>query len=616
MAFDKKVLKACIRCRKHKTKCDAFIRTPLPCTNCKKRAIQCRLETVSHDPSDRTKLASNVVESLTSEIHLLNQTVDDLILRKNHQLYRLMELNPSIPQIQSCLQDHPQSQSKNSPLYDSSICETGEFVINCNRLSPPVYITYNDAVKYFNNYYKNFHKHLPILPNTFYQSSNINTIYKDHNLLFWCIILASHLNLDKFDQYSHLSNHIKSLVVETCWLKTPRSVYVLISLLILTTWPVPLKEPNETLNDNLSIKYLSLLKNLSLQLGLHRLEFINEFLLKTTINLSSDLKFNNLIRERIYKFVTINSNYWLINMGLLNLNFNGFQQDYIVNKSNNELKQANDTAVINDYGVGVDEDKYINSILKISIIQQRLNENLNNEDGNTISKLIDLNMFEVILNDLTNSKKYPNLLSTNESILISIEYCKLQVYLYSFSINLQLNIIDYKQTVYKALASCYKIIDYFKKDFTSHHHKNVINQLPIHFKFILEFVSLLLLRIYYSPLLNSVEDYELLKQNFDILFTQLQGCKTLVNNKLVKIITKFNQIFKYNLLSLLKFNRSWYLLNKFNNYQISNMNYELVYLIFIFETDKFKLNENNLDWQNFGIHDGKLLSYLKNLQLF
>lgn len=611
-----KILKSCIRCRKHKTKCDAFIRKPLPCSNCKKRAISCKFGTVDSESFDRTKLSSAVIESLTSQIHQLNRSVDDLIVRKSLQLDRLVQLNPSIYQIQSILHEPIRSNSQLLPLNssDSSVCTTGEFVINCDPNASPVSLTYNDAVKYFNNYFHNFHKHLPVLPTAFYHPSNINKVYKDHNLLFWSIVLTSHLNLDRFNQYSGLARHIKTLVVQTCWLQTPRSVYVLISLLILTTWPIPVSTPggfeesgNDSVNDNLSIKYLSLLKNLSLQLGLHRLQFINEFLLKTTINLSSDLNLDNVIRERIYKFITINSNYWLINLGLLNLNFNGFQEDYIINKGNNELKKL-DANTPHD-----DDDKYINSLLKVSIIQQRLNENLNNEEGNRLSKLIDLNMFEVILNDLKNPSNYPNLL-LNDSIQISIEYCKLQIYLYSFNINLQLSISDYKQNVYKALHSCYKVVNYFKKEFSTN--KNFLSHLPIHYKFIFEFVSLLLLRIYYSPLLNSVQDYEVLKQNFLILYDQLIGCKNLVNNKLIQIINKFNQIFKFNLLSLLKFNKSWYMLNKFNNHQISNINYELIYLIFIFETDRFKLNENDLDWHDFGITDENLLAYLKKLQLF
>ena len=70
------------------------------------------------------------------------------------------------------------------------------------------------------------------------------------------------------------------------------------------------------------------MKNISLQLGLHRSLFIDEFSHKTEINVSDELKLNNLIRERIYKFININSNYCLIYAGLSHLNYNGFQQDY------------------------------------------------------------------------------------------------------------------------------------------------------------------------------------------------------------------------------------------------------------------------------------------------
>ena len=77
------------------------------------------------------------------------------------------------------------------------------------------------------------------------------------------------------------------------------------------------------------------MKSLAYQFGLHKLEFIDEFSHKTKMNISREINLNNLIRERIYKFVNVISNYWMINLGVSNNNYNGFTQDYIINKSSN-----------------------------------------------------------------------------------------------------------------------------------------------------------------------------------------------------------------------------------------------------------------------------------------
>lgn len=597
-----KVLKSCIRCRKHKTKCDAFARNPLPCTNCDKRKASCKFEVVQFKSK---KNSNDVINALTKEITWLNDMIDNMIYNKSILIKNLSNLNPSILEIQSVLND---SSCNESPL--SLDCTPSEFNIRSDTNYPLVAFSVTEASQLFSNFHHHFHRFLPILPDDFY-SADISELYKENDLLFWCIILTSLLNSsERALKYLYLSKHIKSLVVKTCWLSTPRSVYVLVSLLILTTWPIP-PEKDEKINDNVSIKYLSLLKSLSMQLGLHRLEFIDEFSHKTNLNLSN-VNLNNSIRERIYKYVTINSNYWLVNLGLLNLNFNGFQQDYILNKSNNENQNTADNSK---------EDKYINSLLKISIIQQRLNENLNentneelNKDfSNNVSnhfqsKLINLNMFEVILEDLNGEK---STVVKSNLIRMSIEYSKLQLYLYTLDGQLNLPIGEYKSFVYKVLHSCFNIIELFKEEFNDIYS---VNQLPIHYKFIIELVSLLLMKIFYSPLLNSISDYEKVKENFTYVFKIIMKNHSkwkFCNDKFTKVLIKFDQLLSKNLLKYLNFINSYYILNKFNNYQISNVNYELIWSIYTLKNNE----TTDFGWDKFGIQDEKLVQYLDNISL-
>lgn len=587
----KKILKSCTRCRKHKTKCDASKRHPLPCSHCSKRDLECSLDIVNAVPN---RIDSQIIESLNDEVNSLKRTVDNLITKKNKLINTIIMNNPSISEIQKCI-EYPIDEYDEINDNDNDNNDD-DFTITYNNKT--ISISLNDSEMYFMNYKNNYHHFLPIFPDNFFELP-INEIFKESELLFWCIILTSSINLNN-KLYKRLSKYVKQKVVDTCWFKTPRSVYVLSSLLILTTWPI-INNNNRKINDDLSIKYLSLMKNLSLQLGLHRLEFINEFSHKTNLIISKESDLNNLIRERIYKFITINLNYWLINLGLLYLNFNGNQEDYIINKSNN----FNFSTLEND-------DKYINSLLKISLIQQRLNENLNDSDITT--KSINLNMFEVILSDFKkniatiNFDEKTDSITNKDFINLSIEFSKVQLFSYSFDKQLNLNLNDYKKNIYKTLNSCFLIVSILQKV----NFKLInINSLPVHYKFMIEFVSLILLRIYYSPLLN-IEDYEKIKSNFSQLH-QILKTNIDANYKIIKIIEKFNTLFSKNLLSLMNFNKNYYLINKFNNYQNSNIIYEIIWLIYIFENNKS--DDTNLNWQQIGLKDENLINYLDNLDI-
>lgn len=591
-----KVTKSCARCRKHKTRCDQLLTRPLPCTNCAKKNLDCILDVIAYNPNRKS---SDIVEKLDLQVKSLKRTVDNLIYRKSLIIDLLAKQNPSISEIQNCLETE-EFESDNEEFQNDS---NGDFVVSIDDSTPTISLLMDDAVFHFNNYFENYHKFLPILPESFYEESNISKVYQGSQLLFWSIILTSSLNTDFHQQYLYLSKHVKKLVVDNCWINTPRSVYVLASLLILTTWPIPLSG-KEKINDNVSIKYLSLMKNLSLQLGLHRLEFIDEFLHKTLMNITSEVDLNNVIRERIYKFITINSNYWLTNLGLMHLNFNGFQEDFIINKAYNENQNTSNNSP---------QDKYINSLLKLSIIQQRLHENLNIHHNP--SKLIHLHMFEVILNDLSSKKSK---IIHNNLTKLSIEYSKLQLYLYAFDASLRLPLNDYRRYVYKALESCFTIIDIIGKEFPNLYS---VNQLPIHFKFIIELVVLVLTKIYYSPFLSSVDQYESLKSKFASLYNLMNKNQSNWNFfywRFLKTVNKFNDIHKHNLLGKIKQNRSIYFLNKFTTHQVANIYYEMIWSIYSsykYNNNDNDSNDNEITWESFGIRDEKLIKYLDNISL-
>lgn len=568
-----KVLKSCVRCRQHKTKCDAEKTNPLACSNCSKRNIQCTLDIIIKK-SDRSH--QELVEKLTVDISYFKTKLDGLIDRNTMLFNSLAKKNKVFANIitNNAIAYTPEvSVMEDAIPLDESLPITPQpindayFVCDANKSVPPFSILIDEAHILLKNYELHFNKYLPIFPEDFFNTINFLTFIQENGLLFWCIMLISYLNnplKNSHKQYSHLSAHIQSLVVEKCWLTTPRSVYTVSALLILTTWPLPNNKLK--ISDNLAVKFTSITKSLSYQFGLHKLEFISEFSHGTTISVSNDVNLNNLIRERIYKFININSNFWLICLGLSNNAYNGFNQDYIINRATNvDIKSPKN-----------DSDHYINSLLKVSTIQSKLNENMNDLIGNSdirhllpnqvnISQLINLNMFEVILDDFR---------SDNPLINLSIEYSKLQVFIYAFSPH-NVTIGEYKQFIAKMLISCFKILHYVE-NFD-------MNQLPIHYKFPIELVAMILIRIFKSPILSSLKDYEIIKQKFNRLVKLLTTENWLfMNDKLFKILKKFDAVDNMFIANKAE---SFFLVSKMKNYLVSSLNYELIWLIYENEND-------------------------------
>lgn len=608
---DGKVLKTCIRCRQHKTKCDAFTTNPLPCTHCFKKNLNCKLDII---PKHANR-GGDLVEVLTDEIKSLKETLDRIIERKQQtikllsqrakDIQQVIPRTPPLSEIQSCLKTST-AHSIELPLTELDSISTDIFTISADVNTQRVSISLKDAADFFKNYKTNFDKYLPIFPNDYFDNLDIINMYQENELLFWSIILTSHLNGSQKQQYMRLATHVKSLVVKKCWYMTPRSIYCISALLILTTWPLP-SEDSENISENVSVKYLTLMKNLAFQLGLHKVEFMHEFSHKTETKVSNELKLNNLLRERHYKFVNINSNYWLIYYGLSNNNINGLQNDYIINKANKELRDPSSQ-----------EDHYINSILKISMIQSRLNENLNDlmNSKSIASKLINLRMFEVILND------QHRLLKPNNLIKLSIEFSKLQLYVYSFS-NLDVTIFEYKTIVKNALNSCYIVLNLFKTEFGD---QVKYNQVPFHYKSVLELASFIMLRVFKSPLLDRVEEYLLLKEKFNECINILGGQDAEkvwqgLNSKLIKILRSFDSISNSE---LIKFsNGSFFLINRMKNQLVSSLLYELILFIYSHQ----KLNTTNIGfnefkdfnegwWMEYGLRDDndmhrRVISYFK-----
>jgi hypothetical protein len=107
----------------------------------------------------------------------------------------------------------------------------------------------------------------------------------------------------------------------------------------------------------------------------------------------------------------------------------------------------------------------------------------------------------------------------------------------------------------------------------------VCQQLPIFYKFPIELTILVMLRIFKSPLLEKLEDYQLIKAGFNKVYNFLLNDKNwgFLNFKIAKVVEKFNKL--DNMFVISKQN-SFFLINRMKNYLVGSLNYELIWLIY------------------------------------
>lgn len=584
----KKLLKLCVVCRHNKTKCDALVKSPYPCTYCSKKRLVCVFDTMK--PTNRSY---DLVERLVAEVLQLHRKLDSIVDSKNRLLRQLLAKErplPPTPKIMSkVLHDSHEPLQPGFVDLIPTLSLSDSFVLHSNLALEPCSVSVPEARRLFDVFQQQFLPYLPVLPHLFF-ATELHQIHAHSDLLFWVIIVTA-LLAEKSENYPLLLKHVQNLVVVSCWFNTPRSLYSLVALLILASWPLP-EDSSPKVQNNISVKYISLMKNLALQFGLHKLTFLDEFSKKTDLDLHSkpdDININT-IRERIYKFININSNYWLVFLGLSNSNYNGFHQDYIINKAANVDIFHPDSFL--------PTDNFVNSLLKVSLVQLKMNESMNDlvDSGDNVSKLIQLNLFEQILD---NYSKPDSPLLTHHLIPLTLEYSKLQLFVYYFSAS-DIPLDSYRDLIYRALASCSRTLDLFSAHFAQ---ISNINQVPIYYRFGVELASLLLLQIHSCPLLRSIDDYLLVKSLFQKAYTILTTCpdpKLSSMNKLLMIIRKFDSCDRAALLNHASASGSFLLIKKMGNYLISGLHYEIIWQVYQAEVNARDLFTPT-DWSVFGL---------------
>lgn len=82
----RKHLKSCMRCRKHKIKCNYSETSPDPCTSCQKRQMECKVQPLV--PVRR----SNIIKNLSSDVNKL-KTMVDMLIKREEKLKKLCSVS-------------------------------------------------------------------------------------------------------------------------------------------------------------------------------------------------------------------------------------------------------------------------------------------------------------------------------------------------------------------------------------------------------------------------------------------------------------------------------------------------------------------------------------------
>ncbi|KAG5361554.1 putative transcription factor SEF1 [Yarrowia sp. C11] len=359
---------SCSMCRQQKVKCDAGKMYPNACTRCAKLNKHCVVDPLYKPPKgSQLKSLMDDVHQLRQEIELLRQPqnqshvtqpVPHVTQVPGHVLHVQSVPNhvpPShdmIPHSQNPSQNpHHSPQNTHNPSHSPHNTHnpsphnpsphnpsphnpsphnpfptlpplpthlppitvhrthTSKPVTTTTSASPSSTYTLNGVtlnnervVRLHKRFVERYLPYLPIL-----ETHSPEELYEQSKLLFWTVMVTACQSDPNPQQYNQLWPHVKNLIIETCWLHTPRSTHVVQALLVLATWPLP----NMKILDDWSYRLIGLAKNISLQLGLHRGEFVSEFS-RSQVRMTDAVKW----RTRSWMAIFFLEQVWCSSLGL------------------------------------------------------------------------------------------------------------------------------------------------------------------------------------------------------------------------------------------------------------------------------------------------------------
>ncbi|XBW37856.1 hypothetical protein QEN19_003432 [Hanseniaspora menglaensis] len=353
--------------------------------------------------------------------------------------------------------------------------------------------------------YTNFKlKYLSLFP-IMKPSENVTELYQQSPILFWTIMLTSSLSSPTPTLYIELSKLIKIKIIQKCWLDTPRSAHIIQALLILCCWPLP----SQKIMDDSTYRFLGFAKNLSMQLGLHRGAFMWEFsrtqtmlsktedTLKSSVSPGESSKLekqndNETWRSRTWIGMFIQEQIWSNILGLPS----GTGVDFLVNSAINEDDDKEDSL-----------PSHMKNLLLLTNFQNQMQNqlamNVNSQDGlfeieERYSKIEFLNAQLDALNESRCFEK-------DTIIEIYHLYVKMTLLFYYFlpsvpekDINLNVDLL--KEKVNEAYLAGVKVVTLTTKLLQDYNYQ--LLELPIYVRNCITFASLMLFKLYLTPLLK------------------------------------------------------------------------------------------------------------------
>lgn len=310
---------SCTHCRQHKIKCNASERFPRPCSRCERMDLKCEI-----DPEFRPKKGSQI-QSLRNDVDELRSKIELLTKNENliaEALKKVNSLGPNTTTTNTTpgmIESHPIPEQ---PPHTASLVGSPQTLVTPINLKPllqsdtssasnssvqdfclgDVKISLQKATELHERFVKSYLPYMPIM-----ETNGPVELYHQSQFLFWTVMLTACLSDPEPTLYMQLASLIKQLAIETCWIWTPRSTHIVQSLLILGTWPLP----NQKVLDDCSYRFIGLAKCLSMQLGLHRGKFIQEFS-RSQVALQDAEKW----RTRTWLAVFFCEQFWSSNLGL------------------------------------------------------------------------------------------------------------------------------------------------------------------------------------------------------------------------------------------------------------------------------------------------------------
>ncbi|CAK7224662.1 hypothetical protein SBRCBS47491_005626 [Sporothrix bragantina] len=246
---------ACTTCRQVKLRCDAAQTYPNACTRCAKRRKTCVF-----DAEFKRRPVRGALEKLMEEKEQLKQMVDYLHNgRSESSGHDVMDTSPSgVPVITPSNQSEQVLEPAHEAILSPAIDAPG-YDLDGVRLS---FAIIDGLFQFFLNVYH------PLLPILDIASKSPAAVCADSELLFWTIVITAaqnhptHLHI-----FPSLTKPYRRLLADA--LVCPaRTVYMTQSLLVLTTWPLPVEKQR---NDP-SWYYCGMAASSALHLRLHEAE--------------------------------------------------------------------------------------------------------------------------------------------------------------------------------------------------------------------------------------------------------------------------------------------------------------------------------------------------------